>query len=75
MSSHLTTRGANTIEVLQYIVHKEGRKTREFIVHATEHSRQKQSDDLHLLFRTDECCSTVLSRVTKTFTRQILEQA
>lgn len=68
MSSHLTTQGANTIEVLQYVLHKEARKTREFIVHAAPHSRQMQSDDLHLLFRTDECCRAVLSHVTKTWT-------
>jgi len=69
MSSHLTTQGADTIEVLRYMLHKEARKTREFIVHAALHSRQMQSDDLRLLFRTDKCHRAVLSRVTKTFTR------
>lgn len=71
----LLAQGANTIEVLQYILHKEARKTWEFVVHAALHSRQMQSDDLHLLFRTDECCRVVLSCVAKTFTRQILKQA
>lgn len=75
MSFHLTTQGANTVEVLQYTLHKEARKAREFIVHAALHTRQMQSDDLHLLFRADECCGVTLSCVTKTFTGRILEQA
>lgn len=33
-------------------LHKESRKAREFMVHVALHSRQMQSDDLHLLFRT-----------------------
>lgn len=69
MSSHLTTQGANTIEVLQYTLHKEARKTHEYVVHAALYSRQMQSDDLHLLFRTEKCCRAVLSRVTSASTR------
>lgn len=75
MSSRLTTQGANTIEVLQYTLHKEARKTCEFVVHAALYSRQMQSDDLHLLFRAEECCRAVLSHVTRASTRQILERA
>lgn len=69
MSPHLTALGANTIVVLQYILHKDTRKPCESVVHAALRSMQMQSDDLHLLFRTDERCRALLLCVTRTFTR------